>query len=108
MPTPTRWPSSTSSWRTRAGNGTRRFRSRPSQPSPYPQGRLAMRALSGGELLAVWDLGPGRGLVERMLALLSAACDESPDALAGLTIGERDARLLTLREWAFGPRVSGI
>jgi hypothetical protein len=67
-----------------------------------------MRALSGGELLAAWDREPGRRLVERTLALLSAACDESADALAGLTIGQRDARLLTLREWAFGPRVSGI
>lgn len=67
-----------------------------------------MRALSGGDLLAVWDLGPGQGLVERTLALLSTACDQSPDALAGLTIGQRDARLLTLREWAFGPRASGI
>ena len=67
-----------------------------------------MRALSAPELLGVWELGLGQGPAQRALTLLAAACDTSPDALAGLTIGQRDAGLLTLREWTFGPRMSGV
>jgi hypothetical protein len=67
-----------------------------------------VRALSAGELLGVWELGLAQGLVERALTLLAAACDAVPDTLAGLTIGQRDACLLTLREWTFGSQVSGL
>jgi len=67
-----------------------------------------MHALSAGELLGVWELGLAQGLVERALTLLGAACDAPPDALASLTIGQRDACLLTLREWTFGSRMSGV
>jgi hypothetical protein len=67
-----------------------------------------MRALSAGELLGVWERGLAQGLVERALTLLAAACDAPPDALASLTIGQRDACLLTLREWTFGSRMSGV
>ncbi len=42
----------------------------------------------------------------RALALLAAACpDHSPDEVATLSIGERDWRLLTLREWMFGAQL---
>lgn len=38
--------------------------------------------------------------------LLVAACDDtSPEDLALLSIGERDGRLLTLREWTFGSQL---
>lgn len=41
--------------------------------------------------------------------LLSAACpDESHEALAQLGIGQRDARLLKLRERIFGPRITSL
>jgi hypothetical protein len=67
-----------------------------------------MRALSAQEMLAVWERGMDRLPLERALALLEAACPESePQALAALSIGRRDARLFTLREWAFGPRLTG-
>jgi hypothetical protein len=59
-----------------------------------------MRALSAGELLGVWERGLAQGLAERALTLLAAACDVRPDELVGLTIGQRDACLLTLRELA--------
>jgi hypothetical protein len=62
-----------------------------------------MRALSAFELLSVWERGLSQTPVERALGLLGAACaDEPPEALASLSVGERDARLLTLREWTFG------
>jgi hypothetical protein len=41
---------------------------------------------------------------QRALLLLSAACSDLPmEELAKLSIGQRDAWLLTLREWTFGP-----
>ena len=59
-----------------------------------------MRALSASELLYVWEQGLAQKPVKRALMLLTAACPETQvEALANLRIGERDARLLTLREW---------
>jgi len=68
-----------------------------------------MRALTASELLGVWE----RGLLEtpprRALMLLAAASGElSPDALARLSVGERDARLLTLREQTFGSQLTSV
>ena len=63
-----------------------------------------MRPLSVHELLGVWERGLAAGPSERALAILSAACPESPPAtLARVSVGRRDGRLLTVREWAFGP-----
>jgi hypothetical protein len=65
-----------------------------------------MRALSTSELLCVWERGCSQTLTQRALTLLAAACPETPlEDLALLTVGERDRRLLTIREWAFGPRL---
>lgn len=62
-----------------------------------------MRALSATELLGVWERGVSQPPVQQALTLLAAACPESsPDALAHLSIGQRDARLLALRELTFG------
>src|SRR2546430_1915165 len=63
-----------------------------------------MRPLSVSELLAVWERGWSARPFERALALLSAATPEcSPATLAGVSLGRRDASLLQLREWVFGP-----
>ncbi len=68
-----------------------------------------MRALSAAELLSVWERAAGLLPHERGLSLLATACPESsPDELSALSIGERDARLLTLREWTFGKELSGL
>ena len=68
-----------------------------------------MRPLSVCELLDIWDHGRERPQIERALALLAAACpDQTSDALAALSIGERDARLMLLRQWAFGARVTSV
>lgn len=62
-----------------------------------------MRPLKAMELLTVWERGLSRTLLDRVLALLIAACPEiDSETIAGLSIGERDARLLQLREWMFG------
>src|SRR5215469_17248151 len=62
-----------------------------------------MRPIPVPELLNVWERGLTALPYERALTILSAACPESSrDELAQLSIGRRDARLLQLREWAFG------
>lgn len=67
-----------------------------------------MRALSAAEMLDVWERGLALLPVERSLMLLAAAGGESPAAIAALAIGERNARLLALREWAFGQQIIAV
>lgn len=68
-----------------------------------------MQALSATQLLEIWERGFGRPPAEQALALLAAACpDLAYDTLAGFSIGQRDACLLTLRERLFGPRMEGL
>jgi hypothetical protein len=66
-----------------------------------------MRALSATDLLTLWEEGQGRPPVERALMLLEGAYPElGGEALALLSIGQRDARLLALREQLFGPTLA--
>jgi hypothetical protein len=66
-----------------------------------------MHPLYVNELLRVWEDGYTELPYRRAILLLSAACpEESDDQLANLSIGQRDARLLTLREWTFGSKLN--
>ena len=68
-----------------------------------------LRALSAADLLDTWEQARAQPPHQRALVLLAAACPESPPAaLAQLSIGRRDAILLTLREWAFGPQLRSL
>lgn len=68
-----------------------------------------MRPLSPSELLDAWERGLSAPPAARALGLLAAAEDgASIDALAGLSVGERDRRLLTLREWTFGSQMASV
>jgi hypothetical protein len=68
-----------------------------------------MRALSASELLEIWERGLTQQPIQRAIMLLAAACPEAaPNVLEELTIGERDAKLLTLREWTFGPQLVSL
>src|SRR4051794_14058961 len=68
-----------------------------------------MWALSASELLAAWERGLARRPADRALGLLAAATPQTPpEALARLSIGQRDARLLDLREAVFGREVTGL
>jgi hypothetical protein len=68
-----------------------------------------MRPLSAYDLLRVWEVGEDQHPLDRALTLLAAACPELTwDKLAALSIGQRDARLLTLRERTSGPRLNGF
>ena len=69
-----------------------------------------MRALSSAELMTVWEQGVSQPWAQRALVLLAVACaeDEKADRLAQLSIGQRDACLLALREKIFGPQLAGV
>lgn len=65
--------------------------------------------LNAATLLDAWERGAAQAPLRRALTLLSAGWPEaSPEELAGLTMGQRDGRLLTLREALFGPRFEAV
>ena len=67
-----------------------------------------MRALTGQDILQVWETGLAQHPLERALTLLAAGLPEcSRHELAALPIGQRDGYLLTLREQTWGPHLSG-
>jgi hypothetical protein len=68
-----------------------------------------MRTVDDADLLALWEAGETRPAMDRGLLLLDAVSpDAGIDALARLTVGERDAALLTIRERVFGSRLSSV
>src|SRR3954471_3167193 len=68
-----------------------------------------MRSLNTQEFLQLWDESLDRPLLEKTLRLLSKACDiDDWKKLEKLSIGERDARLLQLREWIFGKKLKNL
>jgi hypothetical protein len=66
-----------------------------------------MRALSGPEILTIWETGWDQHPLDRALTVLAVALREAPARLAALTVGERDALLLAVREATFGPELAG-
>ena len=64
-----------------------------------------IRTPAAAELLALWERWGGEPPARRGLALAWAGSELPAQAVAGLTVGERDAVLLSLRERLFGPRV---
>lgn len=70
---------------------------------------MMMRPLSSAQLLTVWEQGLSQPPTQRALTLLAAACPNTPlEVLARLNIGQRDAYLLTLREWTFGSQLVSL
>jgi hypothetical protein len=68
-----------------------------------------MMAVSSAQLLAAWERGLNQPPARRVLTLLNADDDGGTfEALAPLSIGERDRRLLCLREQMFGPHLNAI
>jgi hypothetical protein len=68
-----------------------------------------MRPLHASELLTVWEEGLDQPLLEKTLRLLGRACSvDNPGEIGRLSIGERDVRLLALREWMFGPTLRNV
>ena len=68
-----------------------------------------MQRLSAEKILAVWEAGRSQHALDRSLTIIAAASPgASRAALADLSIGERDARLLQLRALVLGPRAEGF
>src|SRR3989442_635863 len=68
-----------------------------------------MPGLSAMDLLAAWEQGLAQPPVDRALLLLAAVHPgSSAETLARLSIGRRDATLMELRVWAFGPELACI
>ncbi len=68
-----------------------------------------MHVLSAQELLRAWEIGLEQHPLDRALTILEIACPESSrDALAALSIGQRDTRLFAIREKTFGVRLAGL
>lgn len=66
-----------------------------------------MRGPSTSELLGAWERGLGQPAAERALALLTAGEEAAAvEDLAALPVGDRDGRLLDLRQWAFGTELT--
>lgn len=68
-----------------------------------------MLTVSPNSLLATWERGQGRCTAEQAVVLLALAephADE--DALLRFSVGERDRRLLLLRQALFGEDVEGV
>jgi len=66
-----------------------------------------MHPLSAHNILQVWERGYDQHLVNRALTLLTATCQEMTwNELAELSVGQRDALLLALREQTFGTRLN--
>jgi len=65
--------------------------------------------LSAAALLDVWEWGEARSPFGRGAALVAASSPElTVEALAVLSIGEREERLLAIRTRLFGPTVTGL
>ncbi len=67
-----------------------------------------MSSLSGQELLHIWEVAQHQHPVSQALTILAAAEPEvNQDELLALSIGQRDARLLTARQATFGSQLVG-
>jgi hypothetical protein len=68
-----------------------------------------MRPLTAEGLLTAWERGQELAPAARALLLLSLAAPEaSEEWLMSLTVGQRDAGLLTLRQWLFGAELTSL
>lgn len=68
-----------------------------------------MNSLTAIDLLQIWEEGMDQSLSEKTLRLLGKACSVADYAEIGrLSIGERDGKLLQLREWMFGTNLNNI
>lgn len=68
-----------------------------------------MRALTGREILHIWEVGQGQHPLDRALTMLQMVFPETArDKLALLSIGQRDSSLMTMREQTFGSRLSSL
>jgi uncharacterized protein (UPF0212 family) len=69
----------------------------------------SVSSFSTAKLLQTWERGQRQLHIEKALTLLAAAHpDSAREALATLSIGQRDAGLISLREQLFGSHLSSL
>lgn len=69
----------------------------------------SLRLPTPADLLSVWEAGLNQPPLDRSLHLLRVSAGATDlSSMATLSIGERDARLLQLREWLFGTRLTNL
>lgn len=62
-----------------------------------------MQPLSASDIIRIWEVGLTQGALDRALTALAPVFPElTRDELASLSLGQRDALLLAVREWLFG------
>ncbi|MFN8488144.1 MAG: hypothetical protein U0350_11165 [Caldilineaceae bacterium] len=67
-----------------------------------------MEALSAFDLVQIWEWGQHKHPVDRALGLLLLAQPElQPEQIAALSVGQRNTRLLALRQQTFGATLNG-
>ena len=69
---------------------------------------MTARPLTAEEVLSAWERGRALSPAARALALAALGTGEPEDALAGLPVGDLDARLLDARERTFGAWVEAV
>jgi hypothetical protein len=68
-----------------------------------------MLALSRQDMLHIWEISLGQHPIDQALIILAAAFPEtSREALAALSIGQRDSYLLAVRAHTFGSRLEAL
>lgn len=68
-----------------------------------------MHPLSASDLLNIWENGTSRMPAQQALTILKTAFPQADEIrLARLTVGQRDAWLLRLRELSFGSQLKGL
>ena len=68
-----------------------------------------MPALSARDIVQIWEWGQDKHPIDRAMRLLALANPElTAEQLQSLTIGQRNSRLLTLREKTLGPTLKGF
>ncbi|MBX3010858.1 MAG: hypothetical protein KF832_05090 [Caldilineaceae bacterium] len=68
-----------------------------------------MRPLTASELLDLWEQGQQLPVWQKALLLVTAASPEaSMEQVAQWPIGHRDALLIQLRAWTFGPQLASV
>lgn len=63
--------------------------------------------LSAHELTELWEWGQNQHPIDHALGLLTLATPAPPTPYAALSLGQRNRRLLTLREQLLGPTLNG-
>jgi hypothetical protein len=77
--------------------------------SPAGNASASAHFVSAAKLLEVWESGQQQPHADKALTLLAAAYpNTSRENLAALTIGQRDARLISLREKLFGAQLISL